>query len=37
MRISVESKEEEKTRMLYGRYEQKISEAYEKVRRAANN
>ncbi len=36
MRISVEAKEE-KTRMLYRRYEQKIREAYEKAKRTANN
>ena len=37
MRISVESKEEEKARILYRRYEQKIREAYEKVERTADN
>jgi len=37
MRISVESKEEEKTRTLYNRYEQKIREAYEKIGRTADN
>ena len=37
MRISVESKEEEKARILYRRYEQKIRDAYEKVKRTTNN
>jgi len=37
MRISVESKEEEKTRTLYKRYEQKMRDAYEKVKRTADN
>jgi len=32
MRISVESKEEERARTLYRRYEQKIREAYEKIK-----
>lgn len=37
MRISVESNDEEKARSLYKRYEQKIREAYEKVKRTADN
>ena len=37
MRISVESKEEEKVRTLYKRYEQKVKDAYEKVSRTADN
>ncbi len=37
MRLSVESRNEEKARSLYKRYEQKIREAYEKVKRISNN
>lgn len=37
MRISVESKEAEKARTLYSRYEQRIREAYENVKRDTNN
>ena len=37
MRVSVESKNEEKAKSLYKRYEQKIREVYEKVKRAPNN
>jgi phosphomannomutase len=37
MRVSVESKDEEKTKSLYKRYDQKIREVYEKVKRAPNN
>ncbi len=37
MRVSVESKNNEKAKSLYKRYEQKIREVYEKVKRTANN
>ena len=37
MRVSVESKNEEKAKSLHKRYEQKIREAYEKVKRISSN
>ncbi|MGH9923404.1 MAG: phosphomannomutase, partial [Nitrososphaerales archaeon] len=37
MRLSVESKNAEKAKSLHKRYEQKIREVYEKVKRTANN
>jgi len=37
MRVSVESKNEEKAKSLHKRYEQKIREAYEKAKRTADN
>ena len=37
MRVSVESKNEEKAKSLYKLYEQKIREVYEKVKRTPNN
>jgi phosphomannomutase len=37
MRVSVESKDEEKAKSLHKRYEQKIREVYEKAKRTPNN